>query len=320
MATQTGTAAVAKTAAVAACSAAIVSGLIYAAAVLSMNNGARTPEKGEWAIRGSVVNSEGEPMPATRVEARREDGRGETFDTVTDAQGRFAIERLAGGEYVVAAINEKGGLGYMERVPAGLPKTVVALKAGGTIAGRVYDEETGKGIANALVGAVPRDQSYSSALVSLLKQMHVDKTDADGYYTLNVAAPEKYTVAIRDAGAYIFAPPVRQGVALDEGQTRDSVDFPVSCDGSVSGTVTTGTGGAAPNTEVTLINLSCGVLQRTVTDGSGHYAFSGLRMRKGYSILARHNTLGAFALGPVDLTPNQTETALHIRLGAPSGK
>lgn len=53
------------------------------------------------ALKGRVVNAQGMAMPATRVVLLQE--KGPVAETTTDAQGRFAVENLQQGLYVVVA-------------------------------------------------------------------------------------------------------------------------------------------------------------------------------------------------------------------------
>jgi hypothetical protein len=98
-------------------------------------------------IRGRLVDATGAPLKARRMVAQMRDAPTEwTFGLVhgdgadTDDQGRFWFVRLAAGVYDLEVVGEPLLRGARGLVP-GSDDRLVEVVPGGTIAGRVVDEE-----------------------------------------------------------------------------------------------------------------------------------------------------------------------------------
>jgi membrane-associated protease RseP (regulator of RpoE activity) len=126
-------------------------------------------------LRGTVVWADGTGAASAVVRAR---ATGETFEAMTDEEGRFAIHDLASGRYDVEATmsSELGRLRDVNLAPADARELRIALAPAAFVRGRV---ESSSG--DALVGTVRLRgaEAFSQEV----------PTGADGSYTLAAVAP-----------------------------------------------------------------------------------------------------------------------------------
>ncbi|MBI4557479.1 MAG: carboxypeptidase regulatory-like domain-containing protein [Candidatus Hydrogenedentes bacterium] len=181
------------------------------------------------AIVGTVVHAEtGEPMPKFELLARLEGFTVNPCVTMTDETGRFAFERLAVRPHTVTPKNKRlivaEGPGT---IPVAEGQTVrdVILKVteGGVVRGRVFDADSGKGLAESKVDARAMDPNAPPDwMVSPL-------TDADGRYELSGLAKANYAVTVNPPAGYQNAvgPESRRTLAVTPGKLIEGVDFPL---------------------------------------------------------------------------------------------
>jgi hypothetical protein len=101
-------------------------------------------------IRGHVVDDDGAPVPDVWVTASTPDPRRPPLlqkvlgggRALTDQEGRFVVDGLAGGDtaYTVRVEQPEGGAAVKEGVKVGDPDVVMALRAAGTLAGTVVGD------------------------------------------------------------------------------------------------------------------------------------------------------------------------------------
>jgi protocatechuate 3,4-dioxygenase beta subunit len=101
------------------------------------------PERDEGAIEGRVVDARGEPVAGaflevtrpSRLTLRAADEPSPARPTVTDARGRFRLERLAAGAYRVRAFRPGGGQAFAERVRTGSTDVELKFSGGASVSG-----------------------------------------------------------------------------------------------------------------------------------------------------------------------------------------
>ncbi len=95
-------------------------------------------ETGELTISGRVVNSAGEPVAGANVSVHNGSG-----GTLSDAEGRFTIAGLEGGDFPIDATHEDYAWTHLPSVPAGSDQVKLVLNGKGTIEGQVVDATSG---------------------------------------------------------------------------------------------------------------------------------------------------------------------------------
>ena len=157
-------------------------------------------------VEGVITSSTGEPLDGARVILRREPRSGQFADygTMTSGGGKFVFKDISSGRYSLSA--DMGGYisrEYGQKRPNG-PSTIIDLSTGqdvrdlkislvpgGTIAGRIYDQE-GRPMARASVQAlIPR---YVNGVRRLVPSATA-QTDDLGEYRMFWMSPGEYYVA-----------------------------------------------------------------------------------------------------------------------------
>jgi hypothetical protein len=184
-------------------------------------------------IRGRVTNASTEaPLARARVTATA-DALPEPRVTITGADGRYTLADLPPGAYTVSVTRTgfapqtwgqgRTLAGTPVAVATGQPASTVdfALVPGGSIAGRILDED-GTPFAGALVEAlVTRFEGGTDALFSVASA----QTDDRGEFRLFGLAPGRYYVSAADpafrsvstpAGVVSYSPTYYPGVTADQ--------------------------------------------------------------------------------------------------------
>ena len=184
-------------------------------------------------IRGRVTNASTDaPLARARVTATA-DALPEPRVTITGADGRYTLADLPPGAYTVSVTRTgfasqtwgqgRALTGTPVAVAAGQPPSTIdfALVPGGSIAGRILDED-GTPFAGALVDAlVTRFEGGTDALFSVASA----QTDDRGEFRLFGLAPGRYYVSAADpafrsvstpAGVVNYAPTYYPGVTADQ--------------------------------------------------------------------------------------------------------
>jgi hypothetical protein len=207
-----------------------------------------------WTISGTVTSG-GTGLAGVRVRIV-----GQAGYVTTDALGRYALEGLVDGSYVV----EPSLAGYSFTPPnltvpvAGANVTgrdfvaAVGIAITGTVSG-----EAGEGVTITLTGPLPATTTQTTT------------TDADGNYAFDGIAAGDYTITPSLAGGYTFFPAncrVTVGTTSLTGPDFTGIAPVHAISGQVSGAVSAGV----------VVTLSGGAGAIAVTDGSGNYSFTGL--------------------------------------------
>jgi hypothetical protein len=181
---------------------------------IPLREGARLP--------GLVEEGPGRPVEGARVrwavvppgqegrfaDAFRADEHLSTRVLRSDADGRFAIDRLEGGRLAVKVEREGYAAWYRNDVVVGgeglQPTLAVGLVGGRRIRGRVLDARTGAGVAEAWVYAKEQSSLDGAApepgrVLALLSA----QTGADGSFTIEPLPPARYEVVAWLAFGYV---------------------------------------------------------------------------------------------------------------------
>ena len=241
-------------------------------------------------ISGIVTEAVGgAPVPGANVFAHSESGGG--GGTVTGQDGKYVIESLAPGVYIVGA--EKDGFilefwketsNHISSTPvtvdegADTPNIDFTLDRGGSISGTVVAAAGGGPILGAEVDAFPAGGGCCGSSA---------RTAVDGSYTVSglVAGSYIVTAIVKKPGpGYVrefFEETPRYGsstpVTLTAGGNELDINFTLDLGGSISGRVLTAIGGspiAGAIVEARLPGACCGEEARTAPNGS--YVIAGL--------------------------------------------
>ncbi|MHC1578017.1 MAG: carboxypeptidase regulatory-like domain-containing protein, partial [Candidatus Methanospirareceae archaeon] len=221
----------------------------------------------------------------------------------TDSAGRYTIEGLVNGIYIVSAEGDWGSDLVSNPTGAEVKEGETSeinftLRAGGIIAGRVTDE-SGLPVADVDVEAfsTPGKGTYSYEWTY---------TDYDGYYTMTGLQSGEYTVTAYGSWYGLADNTTTATVQLGETTT---VNFVLHEGGTLTGEVTYENGTAAPFVEV-LASASGESYEGgyAETDLSGHYTMTGLRDGE-YKIIASEYSTSLADSRTATVTAGETTTA-----------
>ncbi|QSQ26836.1 carboxypeptidase regulatory-like domain-containing protein [Pyxidicoccus parkwayensis] len=298
---------------------------------------AETPTASE-VLAGRVVDESGTPIAGAGVKAQRPrgsslpgaaDNSAPMAETMTDADGRFLLERLAPGRYdVFAAILGRVGT-TVSNVETGRRDLVITLARGARLTGRVRDER-GAPVASFQLELQLHHGPLERELGSTLTVV-----DAEGRFTVEGLAPGTYTLRVAAYGLAPAAPTVAvpPNVA-DVGPIEVTLSPGARLEGQVvksggDGPIT----GARVQVEGGVYGASLATVFDAMTDTSGHFTLDGLAPGTlSLSVSAAgHDTRivdrvtvgpGAPPLPPIELNPvadGGTERTEMVGIGAVLG-
>lgn len=206
------------------------------------------PPLGDAALRGRVVDVDGQPLPGVSLYLR---SNSVPFWTVTDAAGRFALEGLAAGEVEVALL-VWGRSPRLERVRTGEVELVlpelspeplpISAPQSAPLAGRV---------AHPLRRALTDPEGYEIAFIPLAPANELGTTverrvraDRQGLFTLDELALGSYEIEVLPSWAAGSSWPNLAAPAyarLEHGRDTGGVVVVLSC-GALEASVVDGTG------------------------------------------------------------------------------
>ncbi len=181
----------------------------------------------ETEIDGSVVDADGKPVRRAEVVAC--DGREEGSRAWTDAGGKFQLPRRFGSCGLVASHDAHAP---SDPVPASVEHPTLHLKAGGSIAGVVVDDQ-GRPVSECYVGV----ESFAPAGGAPSVRSGAVKTfkDPGGAFTVEKLAPGTYVLSF---GAPGHVAQRSQPLELGAGEARRDVKLTLFAGGAVEGIVT----------------------------------------------------------------------------------
>ncbi len=250
-------------------------------------------------VSGRVVDAgTGAPVSDIEVVLTSEEGERDRHEAVTDDEGRFAVARVRPDEYTLGIDDEfrvLTGDAPKTNVVEGEEVSDVELRVveGGVIAGRVYDADTGAGVADVDLTAFTEDDGPNRSEI---------RTDASGRYRITGLGDARYYVMPQRTPGYGSPGWFEQKqVAAKPGQTVDGVDFALSRGVRIAGRVVDNSGRPVEGARVEGIT-DMGQQRRTaVSGGNGAFEVAGLRATTSLQVMARKAGFASGRLGPMDL-------------------
>jgi len=250
-------------------------------------------------ISGWVHDDDGNAVEGAAVTAQKAGGGMAGAGASSDAEGRFLLSGLSEGAYSVGALKPGEGFGYVAGVKAGADNVVIALVPTSGISWRVYDQETGQGIEDAIIEVYSFNEALAREGLPLLQHLQGQQTRADGSYRVELPAPGLYALRVHQLRGYIA--PDWQRADLEEGEDRTGVDFALARGGTIAGTVFDPEGQplAGAKLELILQLADSGAPRATATsDAEGAYVF-GVRPGGTYVVRAAHRDYAMGESSPV---------------------
>ena len=204
---------------------------------------------GRWGISGS---------PQDRAQAL-------PLESVTDAQGAFAFESVPAKEVFVAVKAEGYAPHISELIKLPVTGAVITLAAGGSVAGRVLQTDTGEplsGFALRVSGPTSLDK-------------HETTTNESGEFVCASLRPGEYALMpADDTWANAESAP---RIKLASGEARQGIDLRVAQSGTIRGRVyNEQTGNGIPGAAVILRKNLMGYGNSVSTDNNGAYEMRGV--------------------------------------------
>ncbi|MFO7974334.1 MAG: carboxypeptidase regulatory-like domain-containing protein [Candidatus Hydrogenedentota bacterium] len=192
---------------------------------------------------------------------------------ITNASGEFVCRGLRPGEYVLESADEKWvnfeNTPRVKLAPGEQRKGIeLCVAQGGMIRGRVYNEETGKGVAGASVILRERFGGYGKTADG----------NEDGTYEMQGVLPGEHALAVQvnnRAVSNSYGDYEAAAIGIKEGSVVEGIDLPVYMGATVSGQVVFADGSPARAAKV-FVNPVTGRGQLSVmADANGAFTIVG---------------------------------------------
>ncbi len=231
-------------------------------------------------LAGRVVDDSGAAVPGALVSVEtaasawpRQYGDPLGYETVTDAEGRFAVEGLESGAYDVTARLMGLAPGEHRDVASGRKDLVLKLSQGARLTGTVRDAATGKPVPSFTLGVHTKRGPIQQ--VPFAQHSFID---AQGRYELAGMPPGSYAV---QAAAHGYAPS-EANVGVTEGASGAvTADFSLSRGAKMTGRVVEdGSGKPLERARISVEGLGTSaplsVRYDALTDARGDFTLEGL--------------------------------------------
>lgn len=195
---------------------------------------------------------------------------------VNDPEGRFHVEDVMAGEWVLSV--EAEGFGRAELEPIQLESgverkgLVIYAQAEARLVGRVVDASTGLPVPGAVVGTSGTDMSsmFTSAISGPAPQ---SRTDSEGLFEISGLGEARIKPSVRHPDFVVTGLPE---VWLSPGEVRDLGELALSRGASVYGRVLDEHGEGVPRLTVLVADNLGTTMKRDRTDASGEWRVDGL--------------------------------------------
>lgn len=278
---------------------------------------------------GLVVDHAGQPVPGAQIVVSR-DGK-PVERTRANADGGFQCAPVTDERHELYAFKPGIGLAVVPDIASYDLAEPVTLKPLGCIGGRVYDRETGKGIAGLLIriqrlGGRDTLTKHARHLFdefrgtdALGEGESYQKTDKDGRYLFDDCLRSKYGLGFMHyASDYAFP---RFGDAaisptLDAGERLTNFDIALLTGGTISGTVRDPYGNPIPEAKVCLLGSKqwCEWSLGLMSTQDGTFCLRGLPKGGSYTVCAKHKDYAFAWSKTVDLVDTQELTGVDVQL------
>lgn len=185
-------------------------------------------------LTGKVIDEDSRnPVPNVQVSATSDPFRGSgNSHGHTDEEGHFRMTLHDDTRYHLRVQNEQGAADLTIRTEKDVthePVTLV-LKKGGTVAGRVTNEEGDPVPMVTVVWGQQRGPftNYPSTQT---------RTDQDGSYKLEGVGPGNIQINVQPPNDSVYAPPPRQNLTVESGSLKENVDFVLARGEDITGLV-----------------------------------------------------------------------------------
>jgi len=232
-----------------------------------------------FGIQGRVVDSKGEPLKqflvrAEPVDKDRKDwepARGAVSGRFSDDNGKFTLEGLHEGEWMIRAEakNAPACAPQQIRVPGQESALTLVLASAATVAGVVLDPK-GQPVRSARVRAEP-ERREASRLVFNENKRFSSSTDAEGKFEIDGIPPGPVTLKAT-SDEWAAADP--QALDLAPGARQEALRLVLHAPGRITGLVLDPNGHTDGNRPVSL--NGDGDWQQTTSDANGRFAFEKL--------------------------------------------
>jgi hypothetical protein len=227
-------------------------------------------------VSGTLVNQDtGEPIPDRQLDFTSKFALTGSQQT-TGEDGSFRFEEVTGGEYSFSINDDKLivmpdtaqlDIEFAETIE----NTIVHVRTGGVVAGRIYDADTGEGIVNAKLYAFPRGIIWAEGKNVV--------SNATGEFEITGLYDGTYEVRYGAVPGYPSSKmwDDRKQINAAIGQRMIDIDFPMSGGLSVSGRVVDENGKPLKNVRVNGHSQHANSSENVLTKKDGRFAIYGFQ-------------------------------------------
>jgi len=239
------------------------------------------------------LEEEGKPVPRSKLRLLEQAFRIESIASHTNPAGRAEFRQLRPGRYDVILESDrfalKEGLAEIEIPEAGQATITLEAVRGGTIRGRVVEDDTGIGVAGVQV-------ALRTEIASPPLQV---QTDRGGYYRFAGLTPGLYRVEVQPSETYLVVETPDEELEVQSNDRSHGPEFRLKSGVLVQGTVKTDDGAPVANANVYLSLSGDQTVHRAVRSNyQGAFSFEGISAEAQVRIWATDGAQASHAFGP----------------------